>query len=149
MSSPNQERIENDSAEVIRLFGLTETECGIALAAGHRLVDQGRAVRVDAYQDRIGARYVSLVGGGGHHYTVLRDRGKCRLLGSGYAYFANSFRLVGEPAGWAVARADHGGPFVAGLERGDVLACQFHPELSGDYGAALLRRWLNGRSESC
>ena len=83
MSSPNQERIENDSAEVIRLFGLTETECGIALAAGHRLVDQGRAVRVDAYQDRIGARYVSLVGGGGHHYTVLRDRGKCRLLGSG------------------------------------------------------------------
>jgi hypothetical protein len=83
MTSQNQERIVEQSAQVIRLFGLTETECGIALAAGHRLVDQGRAIRVDAYQDRIGARYVSLVGGGGHHYTVLRDRGKCRLLGSG------------------------------------------------------------------
>lgn len=83
MSPPKQARIVQTTAEVIRLFGLTETECEIALAAGHRLVDQGRAIRVDAYQDRVGARYVSLVGGGGHHFTVLRDKGLCRLVGSG------------------------------------------------------------------
>lgn len=83
MSTPRHARFVRTSAEVIRLFGLTESECGIALAAGHRLVDQGRAIRVDAYEDRVGARYVSLVGGAGHHYTVLRDRGVCRLLGSG------------------------------------------------------------------
>lgn len=83
MSSRNQARIVQSSAEIIRLFGLTETECGIALAAGHRLVDQGRAIRVDAYQDRVGARYVSLVGGGGNHFTVLRDKGVCRLVGAG------------------------------------------------------------------
>jgi imidazoleglycerol phosphate synthase cyclase subunit len=35
---------------------------------------------------------------------------------------------------------------VAALERGATLACQFHPELSGAYGAALLERWLSGRS---
>jgi imidazole glycerol phosphate synthase glutamine amidotransferase subunit len=73
---------------------------------------------------------------------VAPDAG-CRLLQPGWAYFANSYRLVEPPPGWAVARADHGGPFVAALERGAVLACQFHPELSGDWGQALLRRWLD------
>src|SRR5881392_1640464 len=33
---------------------------------------------------------------------------------------------------------------VAALEHDGVLACQFHPELSGAYGAALLGRWLTG-----
>jgi imidazoleglycerol phosphate synthase glutamine amidotransferase subunit HisH len=28
------------------------------------------------------------------------------------------------------------------VERGPVVACQFHPELSGTWGLALLRRWL-------
>jgi hypothetical protein len=83
MSPPHHAQVVQSTAEIIPLFGLTEAECGIALAAGHRLVGQGRAIRVDAYQDRVGARYVSLVGGGGYHYTVLRDRGVCRLLGSG------------------------------------------------------------------
>jgi imidazoleglycerol phosphate synthase cyclase subunit len=36
--------------------------------------------------------------------------------------------------------------FVAALERGPVLACQFHPELSGAYGAALIARWMTGRT---
>jgi imidazole glycerol phosphate synthase glutamine amidotransferase subunit len=65
----------------------------------------------------------------------------CRLLESGYAYFANSYRATAAP-GWHVALAEHGGPFVAGMERGRVIGCQFHPELSGDYGAALLSRFL-------
>jgi imidazoleglycerol phosphate synthase cyclase subunit len=50
------------------------------------------------------------------------------------------------PTGWATAWTSHGGRFVAALERGALLACQFHPELSGEYGAALLERWLTGRS---
>lgn len=65
-----------------------------------------------------------------------------RYLTEGYAYFANSYKLDAVPAGWEGAMGDHGGPFVAAIERGNVLACQFHPELSGDWGKALLRRWL-------
>ena len=68
----------------------------------------------------------------------------CRYLRVGFAYFANSFRLTITPNGWSAARASHGGPFIAGIERGDVLACQFHPELSGAYGRDLLQRWLAG-----
>jgi len=67
-----------------------------------------------------------------------------RLLRSGYAYFATSYRLATAPAGWSAAYADHGGRFVAAFERGAVLACQFHPEVSGPWRLELLRRWLQG-----
>lgn len=64
------------------------------------------------------------------------------FLRTGFAYFANSYRLVTRPPGWRVATTRYGGPFVAAVERDGVLACQFHPELSGAYGARLLARWL-------
>jgi glutamine amidotransferase len=66
----------------------------------------------------------------------------CRLLTPGHAYFANTYHLAQIPTGWEGAHADHGGPFVAAVERGAVLACQFHPELSGQWGLSLIRRWL-------
>jgi imidazole glycerol-phosphate synthase subunit HisH len=66
----------------------------------------------------------------------------CRFVQPGYAYFANSYRVLEAP-GCAVATAEHGGRFVAALERGGVLACQFHPELSGAYGHELIGRWLD------
>lgn len=69
-----------------------------------------------------------------------------RYLDEGWAYFANSYRLDEVPEGWAAAWADHDGEFVAAMERGDVLACQFHPELSGPWGSAVLNRWLEGRT---
>jgi imidazole glycerol phosphate synthase glutamine amidotransferase subunit len=68
------------------------------------------------------------------------------FLESGYAYYANSYRLDAAPAGWTAATSDHGGPFVGALRRGDVLACQFHPELSGAWGLAMLGRWLRGET---
>ena len=67
-----------------------------------------------------------------------------RLIAPGFAAFANSYALRERPEGWSAAWVTHGVPFVAGLERGSVLACQFHPELSGAWGAALLERWLTG-----
>jgi len=66
------------------------------------------------------------------------------LVDSGVAAFANSYALREVPRGWTPAWTTHGVRFVATLERGRILACQFHPELSGAYGAALLERWLAG-----
>lgn len=65
------------------------------------------------------------------------------LIEPGHAYFANTYRLAAIPPGWAGALTDYGGNFASALERGAVLACQFHPEVSGDYGHRLLSRWLN------
>jgi glutamine amidotransferase len=41
-----------------------------------------------------------------------------------------------------VTWAEHGEPFVAAVENGPLSATQFHPEKSGDAGAALLRAWV-------
>ncbi|MCL1692961.1 MAG: imidazole glycerol phosphate synthase subunit HisH [Actinomycetia bacterium] len=67
-----------------------------------------------------------------------------RFLESGWAYFANSYKFETVPDGWIGARTEYGGEFASAIERGNVLACQFHPELSGAWGADLLRRWLDG-----
>lgn len=66
-----------------------------------------------------------------------------RFLEDGWAYFANSFRLTSVPQDWTTASTVYGTPFVSGLERGDLLACQFHPELSGRWGASIVQRWLD------
>jgi glutamine amidotransferase len=41
-----------------------------------------------------------------------------------------------------VTVAEHGEPFVAAVERGALAATQFHPEKSGDAGAAVLANWV-------
>jgi glutamine amidotransferase len=38
--------------------------------------------------------------------------------------------------------AEHGEPFIAAAEHGPLSATQFHPEKSGDTGAAVLANWL-------
>jgi imidazole glycerol-phosphate synthase subunit HisH len=63
-------------------------------------------------------------------------------------YFVHSYAALqppgrgigpGEPlTGWT----RHGGDFVALVEDGPLMATQFHPEKSGDAGAALLANWL-------
>ena len=83
----------------------------------------------------------------GWNHIVADDT--CGILQTGYVYFANSYRAVKTPTGWSAAAADHGGPFLAAIERGAVVACQFHPELSGAFGLALIRRWLSIGGAPC
>lgn len=71
---------------------------------------------------------------------------------SAFAYFANSFKLDAAPEGWTAAMAFYGAPFVAAVERGPILLCQFHPELSGAWGQSLIARWLavgSGQGGTC
>lgn len=74
-------------------------------------------------------------------WNTVEPRGDTALLNPGWAYFANSYRISRLPRGWSGAITEYGGPFVAALERGDLLACQFHPELSAGWGANLLGSW--------
>ena len=77
--------------------------------------------------------------------SIRVDRG-ARFMTRGVGAFANSYALRESPRGWTAAWSTHGVSFIAALERDATLVCQFHPELSGAYGAALLERWLTGRS---
>ncbi|MBV71813.1 MAG: imidazole glycerol phosphate synthase subunit HisH [Myxococcales bacterium] len=66
------------------------------------------------------------------------------VLGDGgYVYYANSYRMTECPDGWGSGWTEYGGPFVGCLQKGAVVACQFHPELSGEYGSTILANWLN------
>ena len=114
----------------------------------------GLQVLFEASDESPGARGLGVVGGQVGRFEAgvrvpqfgwnrVEPEPGCRYLEPGYAYFANSYRSLDAP-GWATARAEHGGPFVAGIERDHVVACQFHPELSGAYGRDLLARWLDG-----
>lgn len=76
-------------------------------------------------------------------WNQVEPDSQSRLVSPGWAYFANSYRLAAPPTGWLGSSTEYGATFTSTLERGDVLALQFHPELSGAWGAALLQRWLD------
>jgi imidazole glycerol-phosphate synthase subunit HisH len=42
-----------------------------------------------------------------------------------------------------VTWSDYHGPFIAAVENGPLSATQFHPEKSGDAGAALIKNWID------
>ena len=77
--------------------------------------------------------------------VVEPARANALLGGDDAMYFANSFAFhAAEPAdvaGWS----DHGGRFVAAVQRDNVAGVQFHPEKSQAAGLALLARFLEWR----
>jgi glutamine amidotransferase len=85
--------------------------------------------------------------------TVAPAAGSRLLAGIGDGrrfYFVHSYaaRSLGVPDGPGttpplVSWTTHGEPFVAVVEDGPLCATQFHPEKSGEAGAALLSNWLD------
>lgn len=57
-------------------------------------------------------------------------------------YFVHSYAAPPEVPGARVATTVHGGRFLAALSTGALSVTQFHPEKSGDAGAALLANWV-------
>lgn len=61
-------------------------------------------------------------------------------------YFVHSYaaqQWEGSPEA-VLTWATHEGPFLAAVEDGPLSATQFHPEKSGDAGAAVLSNWVHG-----
>ncbi|GIG66063.1 imidazole glycerol phosphate synthase subunit HisH [Phytomonospora endophytica] len=57
-------------------------------------------------------------------------------------YFVHSYAAPPEVPGAQTATTVHGGRFLAAVRKGALSAAQFHPEKSGDAGAALLANWV-------
>lgn len=65
-------------------------------------------------------------------------------------YFVHSFRVVPEPANaaWTLTTTSYSGhDFVSSVQKGNVVATQFHPEKSGAVGLQLLGRFLNQHAQ--
>ncbi len=63
-------------------------------------------------------------------------------------YFVHSYYLKAADERIVTATADYGVNIHASVEKGNVFACQFHPEKSGDLGLRILENFaglLNGR----
>ncbi len=57
-----------------------------------------------------------------------------------YVYFVHSYYLQTEPE-LVSATAEYGAAIHAAVQKGNIAACQFHPEKSGDVGLAILRNF--------
>jgi len=61
-----------------------------------------------------------------------------------YFYFVHSYYPVPADPSWDVSITDYAGEeFVATVEKGAILACQFHPEKSQDAGLRLMKNFLS------
>ncbi|TQS41680.1 imidazole glycerol phosphate synthase subunit HisH [Cryptosporangium phraense] len=61
-------------------------------------------------------------------------------------YFVHSYAAAATGIDGVLTTSEHDEPFLAAIERGAVAATQFHPEKSGDAGAAVLANWVRGLS---
>lgn len=79
-------------------------------------------------------------------WTEVRLRSSSRLFEDMYAeprfYFVHSYHARLDDEGDALVYADYGYPFVAGVEKGNILGVQFHPEKSHKFGMKLLHNFV-------
>jgi len=64
------------------------------------------------------------------------------LYGNEKFYFVHSYHVVPEDDSVVLTTTDYGIEFVSGIQKGNIIATQFHPEKSGDSGIKLLKNFL-------
>ncbi len=67
----------------------------------------------------------------------------CGIDGNPYVYFVHSYYLQAERREDVVATTKYVVDVHAAVERGNVFACQFHPEKSGETGLRILRNFMS------
>jgi glutamine amidotransferase len=60
-----------------------------------------------------------------------------------YVYFVHSYYLKAQDASIVKATTDYSTCIHASVERGNLFACQFHPEKSGTVGLSILRNFAD------
>ena len=59
-------------------------------------------------------------------------------------YFVHSFRATANPDNqdWLLSTTNYGEEFISSVQKGNVIACQFHPEKSGKAGLNIFKNFL-------
>jgi glutamine amidotransferase len=119
------------------LFGASEEAPG---CAGLGLIE-GSVVRLaGGVDDATGASLkIPHVG-----WNVVEPAGPRGLLPREptYFYFVHGFAVVPRDASVIAGTTEYGHTFVSAVSRGNVFACQFHPEKSQRAGLSLLQRFV-------
>ncbi len=69
------------------------------------------------------------------------------LSGSEKFYFVHSYHVVPENDEAVLTTTDYGYAFVSGIQKGNIIATQFHPEKSGSAGLRILENFLKTGAE--
>lgn len=64
-----------------------------------------------------------------------------------YVYFVHSYYLQAEDSSIVTATTDYGVTVQASVEKGNVFACQFHPEKSSEVGLQILKNFISIKSD--
>lgn len=74
----------------------------------------------------------------------LQNQGRlfAGLSEDSYVYFVHSYYLKAEEEQIVKATTDYGVTIHASVEKGNVFACQFHPEKSSDVGLQILKNFV-------
>ena len=70
------------------------------------------------------------------------------LRGDEKVYFVHSYHVVPEEPDVILTTTDYGEKFVSAVQRGRVVATQFHPEKSGQTGLRIFQSFLSGAAEA-
>ncbi len=69
------------------------------------------------------------------------------LNGDEKFYFVHSYHVVADDASTILTTTDYGCEFVSSIQKGNIIATQFHPEKSGRAGLILLQNFLGATAE--
>lgn len=74
----------------------------------------------------------------------LQNQGRlfCGLSEDSYVYFVHSYYLKAQEEEIVKATTEYSVNIHASVEKGNVFACQFHPEKSSDVGLAILKNFV-------
>lgn len=108
--------------------------------------EEGRAEGLGVFPQTVrrlpsgGGRKVPHMGWNQTHHRAKHDF-TANTPDAAYFYYVHSYYApVGD---WTLMTVSYGVTFSAVISRGRLLATQFHPEKSGDYGIRLLERFVN------
>ncbi|MGN1314925.1 MAG: imidazole glycerol phosphate synthase subunit HisH [Lachnospiraceae bacterium] len=85
----------------------------------------------------------------GWNSLKFRNRGRIfqGLEVDSYVYFVHSYYLEADEEEIVTATTEYGVNFHSSIEKGNVFACQFHPEKSSDTGLKILENFLKLKRE--
>ena len=103
-----------------------------------RIPSEGQKVPHIGWNDLHFPRKGRLFEGTGAPNGVVPDEDR----GNPYVYFVHSYYLQASDESIVTATADYGVKIHASVEKGNVFACQFHPEKSSAAGLRILRNFV-------
>lgn len=129
------------------LFESSEESPGVE---GLRILE-GRIRRIPSKDGlkvpHIGWNSLSFPGEGRLFKGIAQMTGGRRVAGESlwedpYVYFVHSYYLQAAEEGIVTAETEYGVRIHASVEKGNVFACQFHPEKSSEVGMQILRNFV-------